>query len=111
MREYIKKRIRIDGRCIPYPVFTCFQYLMEHDGLSEAEIYEFMETKYEQYQKINQIVALKQSCFLLRHTSYSCGSLSEDLYSLKQCLIGELRKNYPYEFDDTWMESFVDCSS
>lgn len=108
MRKYIPGDISIDGRNIPYTVSTAAIYLMEHDGLSENEMYDFMENKYDIYQRINQIIALKQSCYLLRSVSYSCGSLSEDLYQLKMQLIYELREIYHYEFDDEWMEQLVD---
>lgn len=34
MRNYIKREISIDGRNIPYPVFTAIEYLSEHDGVN-----------------------------------------------------------------------------
>jgi len=107
MREYIKSKLIIDGRNIPYPVFTATEYLMEHDGMSENEIEEFIEGNYDLYKKLNQIIALKQSCYLLRRTSYSCGSLSDDLYSLKLELILKLHSLYGYDFDDAWMENLI----
>lgn len=107
-RKYINNSLYIDGRNIPYTIFTAAGYLIHHDGLSEDEMYDFMEEKYEIYQKINQIIALKQSCYLLRCVGYSCGSLSDDLYQLKLRLIHELKDTYHYEFDDEWMEQLVD---
>lgn len=107
-RKYIYNDIRIDGRNIPYTVFTAAGYLIYHDGLSEDEMYDFMEDKYDIYQIINQIIALEQSCYLLRRVSYSCGSLSDDLYQLKSKLIIELKNTYHYEFDDKWMEQLVE---
>lgn len=108
MREYICEKVEIDGRTIPYPVFTAAQYLAEHDHMSQEEIECFMENNWEVYLTINQIIALKQSCFLLRHTSYSCDSLSDSLYNLKLQLINELKEIYNYIFDDNWMESLVE---
>ena len=55
-------------------------------------MYDFMEDKYEIYQRINQIIALKQSWYLLRRVGCSCGSLSDDLYQLKMRLIHELKR-------------------
>ncbi len=40
--------------------FTAAGYLVYHDDLTEEEMYDFMEDKYEIYQRINQIIALKQ---------------------------------------------------
>ena len=83
-RDYIKNNnLKIDGRNIPYTIFTAAGYLLYHDDLTEEEMYDFMEDKYEIYQRINQIIALKQSCYLLRRVGYSCGSLSDDLYQLR----------------------------
>ena len=107
-RDYIKNNnLKIDGRNIPYTIFTAAGYLLYHDDLTEEEMYDFMEDKYEIYQRINQIIALKQSCYLLRRVGYSCESLSDDLYQLKLRLIHELRDTYHYEFDDDWMEDLV----
>ena len=110
MREYKKGEICIDGRNIPYTVFTAADYLIHHDGLTEEAMYEFMNGHYGLYQKINQIIAIKQSCYLLRRVDYSCGSLSDDLYSLKMELILKIKNEYGYIFDDDWMESLVDSS-
>ena len=51
-------------------------------------------------------MALKQSCYLLRRTSYSCGSLSDGLYRLKNELIAELETNFNFSFDDDFVENF-----
>lgn len=107
MREYIKNKIWIDGRNIPYPVYTVADYLKEHDNISEDAVDEFIESNYNLYQKINQIIALKQSCYLMRRVAYSCGSLSDDLYALKLRLIHEIKEQYDYVFDDQWMEDLI----
>lgn len=106
MRNYIKREISIDGRNIPYPVCTAIEYLSEHDGV-DVEDEDWYETNSEMIELLNQIIAIKQSCYLLRRTSYSCGSLSDDLFQLKLRLIRELQEKYDYAFDDEWMESLV----
>ena len=107
MREYVKARVYIDGRNIPYPVYTANEYLVGHDKLAEDEVESFAEVNGELFNRLSQVIALKQSCYLLRHTSYSCGSLSDSLYSLKKELISEIREKYNYQFDDEWMDSLV----
>lgn len=105
MRDFIGDMIRIDGRMIPYKIFTASQYLQEKERYSEEEIEKLYDKKYEMCQMINQIMAIKQACFLLRRTSYSCGSLSDDLYDLKIRLIGELKAMYNFDFDDDFVEN------
>lgn len=107
MREYIKKKIDIDGRNIPYPVYTAVDYIIDHDGLSGNELEEFFDKNQELCKRINQIIAIKQSCYLLRRVSHSCQSLSDDMYQLKLELIKDVSEKYDYIFDDEWMESLV----
>ena len=104
MREYINEKLHIDGRKIPYPVYTSGEYLRMHDGISDEEMEDWVEENWEISKLINQILAIKQSCFMLRNTTHSCQSLSDDLYDLKIRLIAELKENYDYEFDDDWVE-------
>lgn len=106
MREYIKNRISIDGRNIEYRLVTVSDYLEAKNGWAEQQIEEFCENNYEAYQIINQIMALKQSCYLMRRVSYSCGSLADDLYDLKIRLIHELEEKYQIEFDDDFVENY-----
>lgn len=105
MRAYINSNISIDGRMIEYRLVTARDYL-EAKGMSEEETEDFCENNYQIYQLINQIMALKQSCYLLRRVSYSCGSLAVDLYDLKLRLIMELKDSYDFEFDDDFVESY-----
>ena len=72
--------------------------------MSEKEVEDFSEKNHYVYERITQIMALKQSCWLLRRTSYSCQSLSDGLYSLKLRLIHELRDEFNFEFDDELVE-------
>lgn len=104
MREYINEPICIDGRKIPYPVNTAACYLEYHDGITGEELEEYQEDNAELFEIISQILAIKQSCFLLLNTSHSCQSLSDSLYNLKLRLIKELKEEYNYEFDDVWIE-------
>ena len=103
MRDYLGDKLHIDGRYICYRLVTAIDYLKAL-GWSEDEIEKFVDENDEIYTLINQVMALKQSCFLLRRTSYSCGSLSDDLHSLKMRLIRELRDAYGFEFDDELVE-------
>jgi hypothetical protein len=106
MRDYIPGRISIDGRNIEYRLVTAYDYLEAKNEWDEEKIEEFCENNYEVYQLINQIMALKQSCYLLRRVSYSCGSLSDDLYMLKIRLISELKEKYNFYFDDDFVENY-----
>lgn len=106
MRDYIPNRnFCIDGRNIPYPVFTSCDYFALHDGVEDIE--RFTDSHSELNELVSQIMALKQSCYLLRHTSHNCGSLNEGLYHLKLRLIAEAKEKFNYSFDDEWMESLV----
>lgn len=101
MRTYIENRISIDGRNIPYKIFHAQIYL-EEKGYTEEEIEELVDSGV--YTVVNQILALKQSCFLLRRVSHSCGSLAVDLIELKYRLIHELRDKHNFEFDEDFVE-------
>lgn len=103
MRDFIGDNIHIDGRMICYRIATAEDYLTEK-GWSEKKIEKFTDQKDEAYTLLNQIIALKQACFLFRRVSYSCGSLAEDLYSLKVRLIRELKDIHQFEFDEDMVE-------
>ncbi|WP_206459386.1 hypothetical protein [Anaerovorax sp. IOR16] len=103
LRDFIGDNISIDGRMIEYRIVTVYDYL-EAKNYTNEQIEEFCNNYYEIYQRINQILALKQSCYLLRRTSHSCGSLSDDLFQLKLRLIKELKERYNFEFDDDFVE-------
>lgn len=110
-RKYSGKELKIDGRDICYEIVTARDYLVAKnvDGLGNGDeevIEEWMEKNYPIYERITQILALKQSCFLLRRTSYSCGSLSDGLYQLKNELIADLECNFNFSFDDDFVENF-----
>ena len=103
MRVYLGDHLHIDGRMICYRLVTVSDYLRAK-GMSDAEVADFADKRYKVYEMINQIMALKQSCFMLRRTSYLCGSLSDNLYNLKMRLIRELKDVHGYEFDDDFVE-------
>ncbi len=105
-RKFIGDFIEIDGRMICYQLFTGHQYLMEKNGWTEEQVSEYIEENHKVYLLINQIMALKQSCFLLRRVSHSCGSLADHLYELKVRLIHELRDVHSVEFDDEFVENW-----
>ena len=108
LREYKHEyNLNIDGRNIPYALVTAFDYLLaKNENWTKNQVYDFKKNNYEIYKKLNQIIALKQSCVLLRNTSYSCQSLPDDLFELKLELIHELREKYNYEFDEDLYENF-----
>ena len=106
MREYIPGRISIDGRMIEYRLVTANDYLEAKNKWSDEQIEEFCDKNQETYTLINQIMALKQSCYLMRRVSHSCGSLSDDLYDLKLRLIHELKEKHQFEFDDDFVENY-----
>lgn len=103
MRDFIGDHLKIDGRMIAYRLITAGDYL-EAKGMSEEELEEFADKNNTVYELINQVMALKQACFMFRRTSYSCGSLSDDLYSLKMRLIRELHDEHNFDFDDEFVE-------
>jgi hypothetical protein len=103
MRDFIGENINIDGRMIPYQLVTASDYFNAKD-YSETEMDEFFDNEVGEI--VNQIMGLKQSCYLLRHTSHSCQSLSDNLYSLKLRLIHELKDIHNFEFDDDFVESY-----
>jgi len=103
MRDFIGDNLHIDGRMICYRLITVGDYL-EAKGWSEEEIEEFADKNHYVYELINQVMALKQACFLFRRISHSCGSLSDDLYRLKMRLIRELKETYDFDFDDEFVE-------
>ena len=103
MRDFIGDHLHIDGRMIAYRLVNAGDYL-QAKGMTEEEIEDFADTKPAVYELINQIMALKQACFMFRRTSYSCGSLGEDLYRLKMRLIRELHDEHGFDFDDEFVE-------
>lgn len=106
MRKYIPGLIKIDGRNIEYTIVTASDYLIAKNGWTQEQVDTFSDENYEAYNIINQIMALKQSCYLLRRVSHSCGSLSESLYDLKLRLIDELKEEHNIEFDDDFVENY-----
>ena len=101
------KCFKIDGRNIQYTLETASDYLYaKHENWSSDDLDAFIDNNFEQYQTLNQVMALKQSCFLLRHTSHTCGSLADGLFALKNELISKLKKSYNFDFDDKFVEDF-----
>ena len=107
IRPYIdNKRLHIDGRMIPYPLVNASDYLEEKFGMKDNEIESFIDNHYKQYTMLNTIIAMKQSCFLLRHVGYSCGSLASDLYDHKKEMVAEYNKTYDPPFDEDFYENY-----
>lgn len=107
IRPYIdNKRLDIDGRMIPYPLVTAGDYLEAKHNMSEDEVNKFMDENYEQYTMLNTIIAMKQSCFLLRNVRYSCGSLSGNLYAHKKDMVAKYNETYDVPFDEDFYENY-----
>lgn len=106
MRDYIPGEIRIDGRNIEYKLVTANDYLRAKHGYTNEDINEFIDEYWDKYQAINQIMGLKQSCYLLRRVSHSCGSLADDLFQLKLSLINWLKDEWDFDFDDQFVEDY-----
>lgn len=112
IRPYIdNKNLHIDGRMIPYPLATAIDYLEVKYGMTQEELDSFMDNHYEQLTMLNTIIAMKQSCFLLRHTTYSCQSLSDDLYAYKNDMIARYNKTYDEPFDEDFYENYKESLS
>jgi hypothetical protein len=102
--------LSIDGRMIPYPLVSAEEYLMaRHENMTDEDMDEFVENHYGQYSMLNAIIAMKQSCFLLRHTKYSCDSLADHLYAHKNDMIAKYNETYQDEpFDEDFYEHYID---
>ncbi len=110
IRPYIgNKDLSIDGRMIPYPLVTAMDYLeAKHGEMTEEERNTLVDRHHEQIVMLNIIIAMKQSCFLLRNTMYSCGSLPDDLDAHKNNMVAKYNETYyePFDedfYDDYWM--------
>lgn len=107
IRPYIdNKKLCIDGRMIPYPLVTAGDYLEAKYSMTTEEVDSFMDNHYEQYAMLNTIIAMKQSCFLLRSTSYSCQSLSDNLYAHKNDMVARYNETYDEPFDEDFYEDY-----
>lgn len=109
IRDFIGDKIKIDGRMIGCRIVNANHYLQLKNDWDDDEVEEFLEksdVNYNIYEFINRILALKQSHWLLRRTSHSCGSLSDDIYYLKGELIKDLKEKYKYDFNENWVDDF-----
>lgn len=107
MRDYIPNHfLKIDGRNIPYKIVTAHDYLLKVGIINESEesFENFVENNYEIYQRISQIIGLKNSIYLLKRTSYSCQSITDSLKSLEGELWIDLKDNYNFEINDEILE-------
>jgi hypothetical protein len=109
IRPYIgHENLSIDGRMIPYPLVTAGEYLKaKHEDMTDQDLDEFIDNRLEQYSMLNTIIAMKQSCFLLRHTRYSCDSLADHLYDHKNDMVSKYNETYPDEpFDEGFYDNY-----
>ena len=86
-------------------IVEIFVLLRDSDGQKEVE--KILDNNYGLYQKISQIIGLKQSLFLLWHTTNLCQSTHDSLLDLKIKLIKELKEEYSYVFDEKWFEEMT----
>lgn len=111
IRPYIgMDNLHIDGRMIPYPLVNDRDYIMaKNTEMTDEEYEDYAESHYEQLQMLGAIIAMKQSCVLLRHTAYSCGSLSDSLYRHKNEMVAKYNELYPEDpFDENFYEYYGD---
>lgn len=109
LRAYIGDGINIDGRMIGCTIVNAHDYLKLKNNWTNEQVECYIEdnaTNYEIYELINQILALKHSHWLMRRTSYSCGSLADGLFYLRQELMIRLKDDYNYDFNEEWVDSF-----
>ena len=107
MRDYIPNySLKIDGRNIPYTIVTARDYLLRVGLIDESEdsFEDFVEKNYEVYQRISQIIGLKNSIFLLSRTTHSCQSITDNLKILESELWVDLKDNYNFEVLDEVLE-------
>lgn len=110
IRPYIGEKLNIDGRKMPYPLVNARDYLMaKNPAMTDEDVDKYIDWKYEQFASLNAIIAMIQSIFLLRHTSYSCGSLADDLIRIKGLVVAAHNEKYPDEqFDEGFYEHYID---
>lgn len=101
------KNFAIKGKCIPYLITNTADYMIIHDGISQEEFEQILDNNYGLYQKVSQVIGLKQSLFLLFHTTGLCQSNHDALIDLKKQIIEELKNKYSYEFDEEWFEQMI----
>lgn len=93
-------KLHIKKQDVGYNVENATQYLMKKNSCTIDEANELIEENEEVRTLINQIIALKWSNRMLRHTNV-CESLSMDLVKLMQGLIKDLKDKHNIEFDET----------
>lgn len=96
-------KLHIKKQDVGYDVETVVGYLMKKNGYTVKEANEYVEKNQDTSLLINQIIALKWSNRLLRHTNV-CESLSIDTVKLMKGLIKDLKDKHNIEFDETTLE-------
>ena len=97
-------KLNIDGTQIAYGIRSAADYYQQIEGYSPSQVDNMIDNHYEEYQLVGQIIGLKISCFLLRHTTHVCESLADSLIALKKELIKQLYEKYHYIFKEAEME-------
>ena len=106
----MNKMFEINGQNVPYSVTNACDYYKEIEHLTPEMIDHMKDYEFERTTLINQIIGLKVSCFLLRHTTHICESVPDDLGALKNDLIKQLKEKYDYDFKEADMEKSMPLS-
>ena len=106
IREFVKGNVSVDGRNIGYRLFMANDYFKLKYNLSEEEVDKIIDEQEDLYNLVGQILALKQSMWLLDRTSHSCGSLTDSLWLLEARLIKELKEKHNHEFDNNLVNKY-----
>lgn len=103
----MNKMFTIDGRHVPYVIKNAGDYYRKIEGYTQEMVDHMMDFEWERTSRINQIIGLKISCYLLRHTTRMCESVSGCLFALKDDLIKQLKEEYDYDFKEAEMEALT----
>lgn len=83
------------------PVSTSFKYLVNRDNIP-GDI-DFTDEQYEEDQHIQNILSMEVAIYLTRRTSGCCGTIIDNLRSIRN----EFIKTY----EDKWKRTFLDYNS
>ena len=103
----MEKMFTIDDKNVPYLVANAGDYYRKIEGYTPDMVDYMMDFCWKQTSLINQIIGLKISCYLLRHTTGMCESVPDCLRALKDDLIKQLKKKYDYDFKEAEMEELT----
>ena len=106
----MNKIFKINGLHIPYAVSNVGDYYRMIEHYTPEMVDHMVDFEGERTSLINQIIGLKISCYLLRHTTHICESVPDDLAALKIELIKQLKEKFDYDFKEEDMEKILPLS-